>query len=280
MKKLFVYCMLLFFVLPGQVISAQENEEIKVPLTQPGKKGKLVVSSMMGPVKIIAANRQDVLVKYSAKDLINKKDDDDDDDQDEAEQEAAGMRKISSGGLKFDVTERNNEVVIKNAGIFKYAALTVEVPTTFDLKIRTMTDGGIEIQGVQGELDIESLNGDLNLMNVGGTVLANALNGNIKASLSQITHNAPMAFTTFNGKVDVTFPASLKANFKLRSLNGEVFTDFDFAPLETKGASEANRDQDGLFKISVNKWVYGAVNGGGVELKVETYNGNIYIRKK
>lgn len=278
MKKLIFYSVLLTMTLAGPVISAQDMEEIKVPLTQPGKKGKLVVSSMMGPVKIIAANRQDVLVKYSAKELINKKDEDD--DQDEEDQEASGMRKISGGGLKFDVTERNNEVVIKNAGIFKYAALTVEVPTTFDLKIRTMTDGGIEILGVQGELDIESLNGDLNLTNVGGTVLANALNGNIKASLSQITPNAPMAFTTFNGKVDITLPASLKANFKLRSLNGEVFTDFDFAPLETKGSSEPNRDPDGLFKVSVNRWVLGAVNGGGAEMKVETYNGNIYIRKK
>ena len=36
-----------------------------------------------------------------------------------------------------------------------------------------------------------------------------------------------MAFTSFNGPVDVTLPATIKANLKMRSDQGEIFTDFD-----------------------------------------------------
>ncbi len=36
-----------------------------------------------------------------------------------------------------------------------------------------------------------------------------------------------MASTSFNGDVDVTLPASAKANLKLRTDQGEIFTDFD-----------------------------------------------------
>lgn len=276
MKQILKWGLMMIMLLMTLGTYAQEGDEVSVPLSQPGKKGKLVVSSMMGPVTVIASSRQDVLVKYASKGLLHKNEDDEDEEEDK---DAVGMRRISSGGLKFDITERNNEVEVKNTGFFKYAALTIEVPTSFDIKIRTMTDGDIVIQGVRGELDVESLNGDLDISNVSGAVLANAMNGNIKVSMAQVNNDVPMAFTTFNGKIDVAFPAALKANFKLRSMNGEVFTDFDFTPTETKSTSN-NRDSEGMYKISVNKWMSGAVNGGGPEMKMETYNGNIYIRKK
>jgi hypothetical protein len=32
---------------------------------------------------------------------------------------------------------------------------------------------------------------------------------------------------SFNGDVDVTFPASLKASIKMQSNMGDIFTDFD-----------------------------------------------------
>ncbi len=35
-----------------------------------------------------------------------------------------------------------------------------------------------------------------------------------------------MAFTSLNGVIDVTLPASTRANLKLRSDMGDVYTDF------------------------------------------------------
>ena len=46
-----------------------------------------------------------------------------------------------------------------------------------------------------------------------------------------------MAFTSLNGIVDVTLPASVKANVKLRSDQGDVFTDFDIQLTPGQGSA-------------------------------------------
>ena len=33
------------------------------------------------------------------------------------------------------------------------------------------------------------------------------------------------------------------------------------------------------YKIQLGKWVVGKVNGGGAEITMENYNGDVYIRK-
>jgi DUF4097 and DUF4098 domain-containing protein YvlB len=88
-----------------------------------------------------------------------------------------------------------------------------------------------------------------------------------------------MAFSSFNGNVDVTLPAATKANLKLRSDQGDVFTDFD---VELKTAARApleSRGQGGKFRIEVNRSIYGAINGGGPDFELRTFNGNVYVRK-
>ncbi len=87
-----------------------------------------------------------------------------------------------------------------------------------------------------------------------------------------------MAFSTLNGNIDVSFPATLKANVKLQSDHGEMFTDFDMEA--DKAQPKVNRTSgQGLYRINVESWVYGKINGGGPQLMMKNMNGNIYIRK-
>ena len=118
------------------------------------------------------------------------------------------------------------------------------------------------------------------MKNVGGSVVANTINKDILVNFTEITPNTPMAFTTLNGKVDVTFPGSLKANVKLKTDMGDVFTDFDIDV--DKSSSKINQSIDkenGLYKIKKDDWTYGKINGGGSEIMMKTMQGNIYIRK-
>ena len=68
--------------------------------------------------------------------------------------------------------------------------------------------------------------GAVTLTNVAGAVVADA-HGAIKAVVARVTADKPMAFSTLTGDVDVTFPAGIKATFKLRSDGGEILTNFD-----------------------------------------------------
>ena len=95
----------------------------------------------------------------------------------------------------------------------------------------------------------------------------------------KVTNDIPMSFNTYNGDVDITLPASVKASLKLRSSRGEVYTGFDVvmskAPPVKKTESES-----GTYKVYLDNWVKGDINGGGPEFTMKNYNGDIYIRKK
>ena len=98
-------------------------------------------------------------------------------------------------------------------------------------------------------------------------------------TLTRLTTDKAMAFTSFNGDVDVTLPATAKANLKLRSDQGDIFTDFDVQTRSSPAPAQSTRRGDGRVRIEVNRAIYGAINGGGPEFELRTYNGNIYVRK-
>ena len=89
-----------------------------------------------------------------------------------------------------------------------------------------------------------------------------------------------MAFTSLNGVVDVTLPSAIKANVKLRTDNGSAYTDFELKMLPQANAIEDTHTKSGgRYRINVNKMIYGSVNGGGPDIEMRTFNGNIYLRK-
>jgi len=100
----------------------------------------------------------------------------------------------------------------------------------------------------------------------------------VTATLSRVMADKAMAFTSMNGKVDVTLPSNLKATLKMRSDNGDVFTDFDVQLQQTPPARGTTR-QGGRTRIEVNRALYGTVNGGGPEIELRSFNGTIYLRK-
>jgi hypothetical protein len=123
-----------------------------------------------------------------------------------------------------------------------------------------------------------NVDGGITLTNVGGSVVAHAVDGNIAATIARVTPQAPMAFTSLNGDLDVTLPAAVKANLRLRSDQGDVFTDFDVQAITSASANRTQRNGRGV-RVDVNRSIYGTVNGGGPDFELRTFEGNIYVRK-
>jgi DUF4097 and DUF4098 domain-containing protein YvlB len=89
-----------------------------------------------------------------------------------------------------------------------------------------------------------------------------------------------MSFSTFNGPIDVTFPADLKANVKLKSNDGEIFSDFDIKLTGSHSVTEKNSTPNGKFRLRTDGAIFGEINGGGPEVSFQTFNGRITIHKK
>jgi DUF4097 and DUF4098 domain-containing protein YvlB len=185
------------------------------------------------------------------------------------------MRRLTQPG-GFGVEERDNEMSV-SSGFNREINLTVEVPTKTKLRV-SVVDGRITVDSVDSEIEINTVDGAIALTNVGGSVVAHAVDGNITATVARVAPQAPMAFTSLNGDLDVTLPAAVKANLRLRSDQGDVFTDFDVQVIASASANRTQRNGRGV-RIDVNRSIYGTVNGGGPDFELRTFDGNIYVRK-
>jgi DUF4097 and DUF4098 domain-containing protein YvlB len=89
-----------------------------------------------------------------------------------------------------------------------------------------------------------------------------------------------MSFSTFNGDIDVTFPKNAKFNLKMKSDQGEIYSDFKLEMRSTPSPEKKPERKDGKYVIKFDKILYGLLNGGGEEVQFKTFNGNIYVREK
>ena len=90
-----------------------------------------------------------------------------------------------------------------------------------------------------------------------------------------------MSFSTLNGDIDVTLPKNIKANVKLKSDNGEIYSDFDMkmAKSSREVIEENNRDRDGKYRVKIDNTILASINGGGPEIQFTSFQGDIIIRK-
>jgi hypothetical protein len=261
-----VLCLLLGGINAG-LAQADENKLV-IPLSQPGKPGHLKANLIFGSIKVSGYNGKDVVLSYSGREnrkLANP-------------EESGGLRRLSANSTGLETLEEGNTVTIKTSSFLKAVDLEIQVPRNFSVKIETINDGQIMVEDINGEIDVVNINGNIALQNVSGSASASTVNGDIIASFRKVTPNMPMAFSCLNGKIDVTLPPSAKFNAKMKSDNGDVFTDFDL-PLDKGGKAVEQAKEGQGQKIYLDKWMHGKVNGGGPEMLIKNFNGNIYIRK-
>ncbi len=244
-----------------------------VSFSDPSRPGTLVVRIVMGGIVIKGADVKDVTIDSHSHDFHGPISPD-------PEEESRGLRRLMQG-TSITVEEHDNRITIESPVVTRPADMEIQVPRHTNLELSSVNAGNITVEGVEGELEVGNVNGSITLNNVGGSVVAHTVNGRVMAKLTRVTPQKSMAFTSLNGAVDVSLPASAKANLKLRSDNGSIFTDFDLHVLSDPGSpvSEDTRGEGGRFRIEVNKAVYGSVNGGGPEIEARTFNGNVYVRK-
>ncbi|WP_080054609.1 DUF4097 family beta strand repeat-containing protein [Spirosoma aerolatum] len=274
--KLSLVALLLSVLTAGSILAQNDvKEQLVVPLSDPGKPGTLRVNLINGSINVVGYSGKDVVIDIVASGSKRGRRDDDDRDRGAA----AGMKRISAGNpLDISAREKNNTVNIEANSINQPIDLTIKVPQQFNLRIGTVNHGEITVDNVSGELEVNNVNGAIELTNVAGSAVANTVNGVVKATFKNVNADTPMAFSTLNGNVDVTFPANAKMNVKLKSDRGDMYSDFDIDVDKTQ--SKVNRtNQNGMYRVSIDDWVQGKINGGGREIMMKNMNGNIYIRK-
>ena len=251
-----------------------QDDKVTIPFRDPGGAKKVTITLMQGGMTVKGYDGREVQIEASGRGSIRSS-------SRRPSGVTDGMKRIDSNASGLEITEENNIIKI-DGGVMRPVSLTVMVPRQTSLVLRTMNGGVIAVENVAGEIDASNMNGAVTITNVSGSVLANSQNGKITVSLDKVIADKAMSFTTYNGTVDVTLPGDVRARLKMKTDNGEIWSDFDIK-LDANNRPpvvEDTRGKNGKYKVHLDKAMYGTINGGGPEMQFVTFNGNIVIHKK
>ncbi len=245
-----------------------QGEKIEVTLSQPGKPYTVDLGLVHGSIKVVKGSGSDLVIEATGAKRHS------------AAATKDGMRRISSGGgFELSVEEKANKVKINPGLPLNTVFITLYVPANGTFNLQTVNSGNIHVDNVEGKFELSNVNGKIILNNVAGSAVVSTVNGDVSASFVKVAPNTPMAFSTLNGKIDVSLPSSVKVNVKARTDRGDIFSDFEIGVLKAS-SNVVRKNEGGFTKIEAAEWVTGSINGGGAEMMMKTFNGNIYIRKQ
>lgn len=147
---------------------------------------------------------------------------------------------------------QNNDVTVN---------FTVRVPAGVRFTGKTV-NGRVEAEGLSADVEARTVNGGVNVSTT-GLARASTVNGSIRVVMGQAAWPDELEFKTVNGGIDLSVPASLSAQVQARTVNGEISTDF---PMTVTGTFSRRR-------------LSGTVGSGGRDLRLETVNGSINLRR-
>ncbi len=281
MNRLKLYCVFISAVIVmlmfgAQLLPAQagDNNRVTVPLMDPSRPARVRVHLLSGGITVKAYEGKDVIVEAKARG--------EEEGEERPEREHEGnLRRIPMNTTGLNIEAENNQVNVSSSALRRMVDITVTVPVHTSLSLHTVNSGNIVVTGVDGELDVNDINGQVTLKDVSGSAVAHALNGRVLATFTRVDPQKPMAFSSMNGDIDVTFPSDIKATLSMRTDNGEVYSDFNIQLQSTtpRQTVEDGRGKGGKYVVRMEKTVKGTINGGGQEIQLKNFNWNIYIRK-
>lgn len=139
----------------------------------------------------------------------------------------------------------------------------IHVPRKINLDL-TATNGGIDIDNVDGRLEFETTNGGITLTGVAGNVRGTTSNGGVDVQLTGDRWSGEgLDVRSTNGGVEVTIPANYSARLETGTTNGGMDIGF---PVTVQGR--------------INRRLTTTLGDGGALVRVTTTNGGVTLRRR
>jgi len=125
--------------------------------------------------------------------------------------------------------------------------------------------GDILLENSQGDVEAEVVSGDIELIDISGAdeVRSKSVSGSVKY-VGSLSRDGTYNFNSLNGDVTLLLPSGTAFDLYAKTFSGDISTDFE---ITLTG------------KLS-KKELRGEVNGGGAELTLKTFSGDVYLKKR
>ena len=157
-------------------------------------------------------------------------------------------------------TERMNSIMIGARFEVRYY---VRAPKNAVINV-TNTNGAVAMNAVAGNVVAHTTNGGVKGTNLAGGVDARSTNGGVSIEMASVGSDR-ISLQTTNGGVTLILPERVKASISASCTNGGI----SVGTLDNFEVSEKSRRR-----------LAGRLNGGGVQIEIETTNGGIRIEEQ
>ena len=266
--------LLLLIVAPAWSQEPQ-GDRVTVPFSDPSRPKTLKASLLNGGITVKGYDGKDAIIEARPRSGESRRR--------RPPERADGMKRLDVTGSGLNVEESDNVITVGTGwrSMNENLELNIQVPYNTSLKLSATNGGDIIVDHITGDVEVNNTNGNATATHISGSAVVHALNGKVLASLDRVTPDKPMSFSSLNGDIDVTLPADVKAKVKMKSDNGEIYSDFD-VKLDASARQpivDDSRSGRGRYRVRFDRASLGTINGGGPEIQFTTFNGNIYIRK-
>jgi hypothetical protein len=286
----------------GSADTAQQSQtdHAVVSFSNPAKPGRLEVDISEGSITVRGYEGKDVIIDARWRERVLTKEGEkveaalatlrEAEEEKDAEElakikaqaeKSRGMKMLQVENMGLTIEEEENVISVDADEGKRAVDLTIQVPFSTSLELTCRDDErGVTVERVNGEIEVDTSDGPIVLTGVSGPVVADSSDGEIKVVFSKITPGKPMSLSAMDGDIDITLPLDAKASLKMKTDEGQIYTDFDvqLTPSQEK-KEEDERREGGSYRVTYEKVTLGLINGGGTEIQLTTYEGNIYIRK-
>lgn len=153
----------------------------------------------------------------------------------------------------------------------------LRVPANANLRLRTVNDGDIDVKGVGGDFQLDNVNGGIHVEDAAGSGRAKTINGDVRVTF-RVNPTQNSEFSSLNGAVELYFVKGLSADFRFKTFNGGVYTDFELTSLPQRGTTQESKN--GKYVYKTDRYTGGRIGAGGPEIKVENFNGDIKVLER
>ncbi len=257
----------------------KEQETIRKTFTLSADHRSLEVDNINGSIEVVAADGNQVQM------VVNKT----------IHAESQDKLEAAKKEVKLDVTEQPDLLKLYVNGPFRcncndgcdgwhgdrgYSVnmdFQLQVPRSVNVRLKTVNGGHVNVRGVSGAFSVHNVNGGVEMQDIAGSGQARTVIGGVKASFRE-NPKEKSDFRTVNGNVELTFVRGLAADFRLKTFNGSVFSDFEMSSLPARPVNGEQRN--GKFVFRSDRFTGGRVGSGGPEIKAENLNGDIRILER
>jgi hypothetical protein len=238
---------------------------------------KLIVDDVHGSIDVVAYNGSEVRVKVMEHWTAD---------------DAAKMQEARRD-VTLDMSQQGNVVRLYVDGPFRchgdcsgrrgrdgYRAafdFEIQVPADAALELRTVNGGHIRAEKSNGDFSVHNVNGGIELLEMAGSGQANTVNGGVKVTFRENPRN-PTSFKSVNGELAVSFKPDLAADFRCKTFNGGVYTDFESLMLPSQAATSEKQGTKYVYRT--DRFSNIRIGAGGPQHSFETLNGSIRILKR